>query len=697
MKKYLLLIFTLLTTLVAVSCQDEDFGYTEQDVFKGAYKRNFESTYGKIDPNQSWDLSAHGRSVSKLQGTRATSDLTTDADGFYRLESGTITGIKTEVPEGGNNASKASSFGLLATGEPFYIIPISQDGKNKTNTDTKDSGKSLTKKDGYYVQTITQTTTIDDNWMLKMVVLEEGKSPIVKELWSKDTPNNIQIPNSEAVTCPTCEGHAMVQGAGDLTCDVCSSNGWFAGNGESCPKCHGTKTEKGLCTKCDSERHITCKTCNGTGYVQNGTALFFIPTYGGCPDCLEPGDKTERVWFIGSSVKKKGNRIQMCDECDINKQVDVECSKCHGAGTMTRCTWCNGEGKGAPCPNPECHDGQTTEIHWEDIPEPYNSLTTNADRFRTQPWGEYIAPTGSIICFYLEIKQTKATTTITNKYAKYNDKTPKFHEESGPITESDIVVRTLSSLDLGMAVLNKINNPSNLGLGNSALVIGCESGDEIVKDYNDVTFMIVSSALPQVKDYQDKKIAMPSISKRYMIEDMGSKSDWDFNDIVIDVFQTTTYNIPSTDGIVSSALTSTKSTKAILRELCGSLPIKVQIGDTQFPQTGYIDDPTNIVETTKLINGSWPDKVEKPENRIGWEPDFEINNITGWNPVTNNIHVWVKKSEDENEDDIWHATFPANGTAPYIIATDCTIMWKGEGEDIPESWWNPKTDTWTGK
>lgn len=697
MKKYLFIIITLLTSLVATSCQDEDFGFTEQDVFKGAYKRNFESTYGKIDSNQSWDLSAHGRSINKTQGTRAASDLPTDTENFYRVMAGTITDIKTEVPEGGNNSNKASSFGLLSTGEPFMIVPISQDGKNKSNTDTKTS--SRTKVGSHYEETKTEITTVDDNWTLKMVVLEEGKTPVETTLWSKNTPANIQISNSEAVDCSICHGHAMVEGPGDIACEVCSGNGWFAGNGEACPNCHGSKKEKGTCTTCDSDRHITCKTCNGNGYVTKGSIwliLFTLYSYGGCPDCLEPGDYNETVWLIGGNVKNKGNRIQICDQCDENREIDVECSKCHGVGTMIRCEWCNGEGKGITCPNPECHDGKTTEIHWEDIPEPYNSLATNADRFRTHPWGAYTAPAGSIIYFYMEVYQTKKTVVTTNNYSSRNSNNPTSSVTADPVIESGILARKVSSLNSDMAVLNKINSPSNLGSGNSALFIGCESGDESVKDYNDATFMIVSSSLPEVKPYKDKKIEMPSISKRYMVEDMGSKSDWDFNDIVVDVFQTREYSIPLSNGI-ATGLTSTKITSAIVRELCGSLPIKIQIGNTTFPTTGYIEDPTDIVGTTIKIKGSWPDRVEKPENRIGWEPDFEITGITGWDPATNNIHIWVKKAEGEDEDDVWHATFPANGTAPYIIATDCTVMWKGEGEDIPNSWWKPKTDTWTGK
>lgn len=42
------------------SCQEYDFSFTEQDVFKGAYKRNFTNTFGNIDSAETWDFSEYG-------------------------------------------------------------------------------------------------------------------------------------------------------------------------------------------------------------------------------------------------------------------------------------------------------------------------------------------------------------------------------------------------------------------------------------------------------------------------------------------------------------------------------------------------------------------------------------------------------------------------------------------------------------
>lgn len=51
MKKYLFLIFTLLTSLVATSCQDEDFGYKKEDI---SFHASVKKTFPVISPEQNW-------------------------------------------------------------------------------------------------------------------------------------------------------------------------------------------------------------------------------------------------------------------------------------------------------------------------------------------------------------------------------------------------------------------------------------------------------------------------------------------------------------------------------------------------------------------------------------------------------------------------------------------------------------------
>lgn len=47
--------------MMLTGCQDEDFGYTQEDVFKAAYERNFIKAFGPVNPEETWDFSLFGR------------------------------------------------------------------------------------------------------------------------------------------------------------------------------------------------------------------------------------------------------------------------------------------------------------------------------------------------------------------------------------------------------------------------------------------------------------------------------------------------------------------------------------------------------------------------------------------------------------------------------------------------------------
>lgn len=100
MKRYLILIFSALITSLTIltGCQDEDFGFTQEEVFKGAYERNFEAKYGKIDPNQSWDLSTHAKEQNQNSGsTRAgMNEIVTLVDEWFEVDNSMISWIKNK-------------------------------------------------------------------------------------------------------------------------------------------------------------------------------------------------------------------------------------------------------------------------------------------------------------------------------------------------------------------------------------------------------------------------------------------------------------------------------------------------------------------------------------------------------------------------------------------------------------------------
>lgn len=712
MKRYLFFIITLITSLLAFSCQDEDFGFTQEEVFKGAYERNFEAKYGKIDPNQSWDLSRYARGKAKVnapitRGENRPIPFDAESDGgnsYYRIEDGTLNWIDNKLPENQNNESLGTAFGMLLAGQQFIAIPISQKGANESFSETYSNYSRKGSKSYEFVKT-TKTTTYD--WTLYMVTLENGEYPKPKALWSKSTHNNIQTPQSDTQMCDVCEGRGMVDGDGDVPCEACAHEGWLPMtdpvNDPDCPKCNGTKTEKGECTKCDAEGHITCTRCKGDGYYPNGNYLLFIPKYHGCQNCLEKGEDRDVVFWPGF-LSKTGNGIQICKNCDGTKITDVECSKCHGDGKMKQCSVCKGSGYGIKCTNPQCDKGFVTLTGWEDIDSPYNTGDLGTHLFRSAFYEQKDFPEGSVVYFYMEVTpyvtETKVTETWSS-YSKQNVPAGELKSRSEPVTTgpTDQAPIYKSSLSHEMIILN-CPRPNKIDNDWDVMVIGCEQGDNTNKDFNDLVFLVIGRPLPEIFEYTSGKPVSTSYYKRYMIEDMGSAVDWDFNDIVIDVSHDINRELTESGGIVSG-MNVTNTTKGIVRYIGGTIPIRVQIGDTFIPGATsevWIDDPTDIKATYSILGIDWPKDAGNPDNKSGWSPESKEITITGYDPDENNITIWSKQGRDKNaEVGIWKANFPKEGSTPYIIATDQTIPWivEGSGDEIPDKWWNSRADTST--
>lgn len=130
------------------SCQDEDFGYTAQQIKTSKFAQNFENQYGPIDPDQSWDLTNYMTRTAKyddealvdylLQNggqTRAgdgSSDpigslpdncgLAIDEDGYYHVEPNTIKWLRSFLKEKKNNTDLGSAFSLRSPGNKVAII-----------------------------------------------------------------------------------------------------------------------------------------------------------------------------------------------------------------------------------------------------------------------------------------------------------------------------------------------------------------------------------------------------------------------------------------------------------------------------------------------------------------------------------------------------------------------------------------------
>ena len=142
--------------------------------------------------------------------------------------------------------------------------------------------------------------------------------------------------------------------------------------------------------------------------------------------------------------------------------------------------------------------------------------------------------------------------------------------------------------------------------------------------------------------------------KRYMIEDLGSIGDFDFNDIVVDVYETF-------DG-----------QKAVVRALGGTLGFTLHIGSTTWTKS-----PTFV--NTEMRN---------TKGNIDYDAElYVIENITDWDPINNNISVEIEgKDGDPNSHGVLTITFPKAGDAPMIIAVDPVKRWMNETISVPGDW-----------
>lgn len=61
---YLLIGIVFLLTIT--SCQEEDLGFSQDEIRASVYDRNFIKEYGEISPNQTWDFSTYTFDVEDL-------------------------------------------------------------------------------------------------------------------------------------------------------------------------------------------------------------------------------------------------------------------------------------------------------------------------------------------------------------------------------------------------------------------------------------------------------------------------------------------------------------------------------------------------------------------------------------------------------------------------------------------------------
>lgn len=623
------IIATCLACIALSSCQDEDFGYTEREVFNGAFQRNFIENFGDIDPDETWDLSEYGAitraGTSNYTSVCQTANGTGDAHDvkWYEVEQGTLNWINKNLPEFTNNKSKISSDNsfsfFMKKGQVIEILPI-------------------------YLGYATM------EWELHMVAVKANNG--------SDRDITVYKKNAEyqrglsyvqkKYPCNTCKATGKISALGEYT-DYCTTN--HHGDNSNCSGYGFIGCDKN--NKYWNAEWLTCPYCVAHG---------FDPHLTPCTKCYDDG-------------KMKDNSGRTCTFCKGTKRRD--CTACYGFGGGL---YVDDHGQPEDCYS--CH-GKGTDDNWCDVKRieyndnpwlaHYDNHTLDAFAVRSTSVilnGNEI-PDGTEVYFYLKITRNRDNLQGAS--------------------------RDIQSSKQGQMKLITPTRPTNIPEGYDCMILGVEDLDRSNAsggsdggysdwDYNDIVFL-VTGKLPEV--VRETKTVTSTIKKRYMIEDLGSTFDHDFNDLVVDVEQTTTIEMKLENGEITSQ-NSTVKQNATVKHMGGTFPVQIKVGDYTF---GRVSNPEDLDLTRKQLNkeeAALKDYTTAPEGKNpGIDPDVTAE-ITGWDPATNNItcYVWnINNVENINWDNTeswksaWQVEFPTTaGKVPFIIAVDPTTPWTEENK-----------------
>ncbi len=227
-----------------------------------------------------------------------------------------------------------------------------------------------------------------------------------------------------------------------------------------------------------------------------------------------------------------------------------------------------------------------------------------------------------------------------------------------------------SSLEQMMLTMDNIPRPANVPEDNDVMIVGCEDNPNGDWDYEDVVFLVYGKPVPPMKKVKTRNT---SEGKRYMVEDLGSTDDFDFNDIVVDVVKRTketlhyTIDADGNEKFTGQVDKETLPAVAQIRAMGGTLDFTLKVGNTSWTKSSAFNVGT-MYNTTNIDSG----KVLA---------EFVVS---GWDENANNVSVTVN-SKDGN---VMNIPFPKVGEAPMIIATNISVPWMNERVSIPESWWS---------
>ena len=293
-------------------------------------------------------------------------------------------------------------------------------------------------------------------------------------------------------------------------------------------------------------------------------------------------------------------------------------------------------------------DEQAAEGGWE-----AQRNTLKATAVRSVPYTFKNLPVGADMYFYLDI-----TTSGSGGWDWWDEVKQEYHPWK--MYYMNNVGDHMTSVDQMMLALQGFEKPSNVPAGYEYMLIGCEDANLADSDWdmNDVVFLVYGQKIPKPIEITEGTTVYDSRTVRYMVEDLGSTDDFDFNDIVIDVTENKAKTPVYTNGVLTSWNEGETTQKAVIRHLGGTLPFLLTIGNKQLPELGG-------------------------QSTFQTSPNTEYD-VTGWNINSHNISVQVQQKDNQGVYN--NVVFPKAGEAPMIIAVDPSQGWMNERQSVPESW-----------
>lgn len=626
------------------SCQDEELGYTAEQI---AYRTNFEKSFGKIKDIPTFDMSSYNLNRLGLQGgpkytgiTRAAGDnvysVVTGDSHWFQVPSKLGQWMDDNLKEGNNNKNQGTTqFKLFMPDHDILIIPVYQG----------EAGME---------------------WELYLSD-EDNEIPDTK-IWSKSELMKVSV------------GGSYPQVGETKTTTLNSSPALSFQEIK-----HGENSHKSLML----ENAIPADFDPQTEWLQITLSN------------INAGNGSNGAFYIGN--ENLGQIENLTSSIEIKDVAKLQAIKNNPENFCFSMWWSPTEFTRENNPDISVtvkRFSTSGSDNWVDVSSLGKGNPANTIGKKTQSQAIRINHEAFSGTFSLYLKVTNRDESFWegNKWGDYYASKEDMSSKDGQMVILNVLNDPTIGADLKQSLINAFGDQQ---MYRNICMLGCEDSDMTKNgegwgsdwDMNDISFFVVGMPMENIVGKDDE-----IIKKRYMIEDLGSTFDFDFNDIVVDVTRIKSF---SEDGTLVR-WTET----AELKHLCGTIPFQIGFvnnsGDKWF---GIMPGQNDGAEKGGV--GHTPTEAIYQEMLVS--DNLTSGTMHYWDPDHNNIRVrvWPKAAglEPENLGEQWtdeqiqwilstggdEFGFPDKDIdpavkIPYIIACDQSIHWQPELTTIPNDW-----------